>query len=88
MSIIEKYQQHFLPEYSNYPHGRYFSIFLLRKIESEAIFRTEGSGEPLSREFVHAGTKTDDEIIQRVVISKRKQTAVERRTGRELLLIC
>ena len=85
MSIIEKYQQHFLSAYSNYPHGRYISIFLLRQIESEAIFRTEGSGEPLSREFVHAGTKAGDEIIQRVVISKRKQTAVERRTGRELL---
>ena len=85
MSIIEKYQQHFLSAYSNYPHGRYISIFLLRQIESEAIFRTEGSGEPLSREFVHAGTQVGDEIIQRIVISKRKQTAVERRTGRELL---
>ena len=85
MSIIEKYQQHFLSAYSNYPHGRYISIFLLRQIESEAIFRTEGSGEPLNREFVHAGAKAGDEIIQRVVISKRKQTAVERRTGRELL---
>ncbi|MCA9995178.1 MAG: type I-D CRISPR-associated protein Cas7/Csc2 [Anaerolineales bacterium] len=85
MSIIEKYQQHFLSAYSNYPHGRYTSIFLLRQIESEAIFRTEGSGEPLNREFVHAGAKADSEIIQRVVISKRKQTAVERRTGRELL---
>jgi CRISPR-associated protein Csc2 len=85
MSAIEKYQQHFLPAYSNYPHGRYISLFLLRQIESEAIFRTEGSGEPLSREFVHAGTQAGDEIIQRVVISKRKQTAVERRTGRELL---
>ena len=85
MTIIEKYQHHFLSGYSNYPHGRYISIFLLRQIESEAIFRTEGSGEPLSREFVHAGSKVGDEIIQRVVISKRKQTAVERRTGRELL---
>lgn len=85
MSIIEKYQQHFLPAYSNYPHGRYTTVFLLRQIQSEAIFRTEGSGEPLSREFVHAGTQAGDEIIQRVVISKRKQTAVERRTGRELL---
>lgn len=85
MSILEKYQQHFLSAYSNYPHGRYTTIFLLRQIQSEAIFRTEGSGEPLSREFVHAGTQAGDEIIQRVVISKRKQTAVERRTGRELL---
>ncbi len=85
MSIIEKNQQHFLSAYSNYPHGRYISIFLLRQIKSEAIFRTEGSGEPLNREFVHAGTGAGDDVIQRVVISKRKQTAVERRTGRELL---
>lgn len=85
MSIIEKYEHHFLPTYSNYPQGRYISIFLLRQIASEAIFRTEGSGEPLSREFVHPGLAQDGDPIQRVVISKRKQTAVERRTGRELL---
>jgi CRISPR-associated protein Csc2 len=84
MSIIERYTDHFLPSYSNYPQGRYISLLLARRIESEAIFRTEGSGEPLSKEFVHASQNGDD-IIQRVVISKRKQTAVERRTGRELL---
>jgi CRISPR-associated protein Csc2 len=85
MSIITQYENLFLSEYSNYPHGRYVTLFLLRQIESEAIFRTEGSGEPLNREFVHAGAGADDEVVQRVVISKRKQTAVERRTGRELL---
>jgi CRISPR-associated protein Csc2 len=84
MSIIRQYADHFLPTYSNYPQGRYISLVLVRQIESEAIFRTEGSGEPLSKEFIHAGLK-NDEIIERVVISKRKQTAVERRTGRELL---
>jgi CRISPR-associated protein Csc2 len=84
MSIINQYADHFLPTYSNYPQGRYISLLLLRRVESEAIFRTEGSGEPMSKEFVHAGLN-GDEIIQRVVISKRKQTAVERRTGRELL---
>ena len=84
MSIIQKYADHFLPTYSNYPQGRYTTLLLVRRVESEAIFRTEGSGEPLSKEFVHAGLN-GDEIIQRVVISKRKQTAVERRTGRELL---
>ncbi len=84
MSIINQYAERFLPAYSNYPQGRYISLLLVRRIESEAIFRTEGSGEPLSKEFVHAGSN-GDEIIQRVVISKRKQTAVERRTGRELL---
>jgi len=84
MSIIEQYSTHFLPSYSNYPQGRYITLMIARRIESEAIFRTEGSGEPLSKEFVHAGIK-QDKIIERVVISKRKQTAVERRTGRELL---
>lgn len=84
MSIISQYADHFLPAYSNYPQGRYISLLVVRRIESEAIFRTEGSGEPLSKEFVHAGLN-GEEVIQRVVISKRKQTAVERRTGRELL---
>lgn len=84
MSIIENYSKHFLPLYSNYPQGRYISLIIVRQVESEAIFRTEGSGEPLSKEFVHAGANNGD-VIQRVVISKRKQTAVERRTGRELL---
>ena len=84
MSIISQYANHFLTVYSNYPQGRYISLLVVRRIESEAIFRTEGSGEPLSKEFVHAGLNGED-VIQRVVISKRKQTAVERRTGRELL---
>ncbi len=84
MSILDQYANHFLSAYSNYPQGRYVSLLLVRRIESEAIFRTEGSGEPLSKEFVHAGL-SGEEVIQRVVISKRKQTAVERRTGRELL---
>lgn len=84
MSIIAKYADRFLPRYSNYPQGRYVNLLLVRRIESEAIFRTEGSGEPLNKEFVYAGQDGED-VIQRVVISKRKQTAVERRTGRELL---
>jgi len=84
MSILEKYADHFLPTYSNYPQGRYVSLILARRIESEAIFRTEGSGEPLSKEFVHDGL-ANSKIVERTVISKRKQTAVERRTGRELL---
>lgn len=84
MSILNQYQSQFMEKYSNYPNGRYITLILARWIESEAIFRTEGSGEPLNKEFVLAG-QTDSEPIQRVVISKRKQTAVERRTGRELL---
>lgn len=89
MSVIDRYSTYLLPRYSNYPCGRYVSLLLVRKVESEAIFRTEGSGEPLNREFVFAGRRDGErqgeQIIPRIVISKRKQTAVERRTGRELL---
>lgn len=86
MNIIDRYADRLLDAYSAYPRGRFVTLLLLRQIESEAIFRTEGSGEPLNKEFVFAGERPgDDELIQRVVISKRKQTAVERRIGRELL---
>lgn len=73
-----------VPSYQNFPLGRYATLLVLRRTESETIFRTEGSGEGLVKEAVRAG-RTHPEVIRRVVISKRKQTAVERRTGRELL---
>lgn len=73
-----------LPRYENFPRGRYVSLLIVRKTESETIFRTEGSGEDLSKETLRAGL-ADERLIRRVAISKRKQTAVERRTGRELL---
>lgn len=85
MQSLNNYLQYLPTEYSNYPRGYYASLIILRKVEGEAIFRTEGSGEPLNREFVHAGMSAESAVIPRVVISKRKQTAVERRTGRELL---
>lgn len=86
MPIIDTYADRLLETYSAYPRGRFVSLLLLRHVESEAIFRTEGSGEPLNKEFVFAGQRPGQaELIQRVVISKRKQTAVERRMGRELL---
>lgn len=85
MKTLEKYAVHLPTSYSAYPRGYYVSLIVLRKVEGEAIFRTEGSGEPLNREFVHAGSGDESPVIPRVVISKRKQTAVERRTGRELL---
>jgi len=85
MQALQKYVTFLPTRYSAYPRGYYVSLILLRKVEGEAIFRTEGSGEPLNREFVHAGIADSTPVIPRVVISKRKQTAVERRTGRELL---
>ena len=84
MSSFEEYKEHILGTYSNLPKGFYVSIFIVRKTASEAIFRTEGSGEELVKETVIAGVR-DNTPIRRVVISKRKQTAVERRMGREFL---
>ena len=84
MSILDNYTDFMVERYENFPQSRYLTLIVLRKAESEMIFRTEGSGEGLSRDSVHAGLEARD-IISRVTISKRKQTAVERRTGRELL---
>lgn len=84
LSLLNQYGDYLLPRYSNFPRGRYASLIIIRKTESETIFRTEGSGEGLVKETVIAGV-TNTRSIRRVVISKRKQTAVERRTGREIL---
>ena len=84
MSILDSYTEFMVEQYENFPQSRYLTLIVLRKAESEMIFRTEGSGEGLARDTVHAGLE-DREPISRVTISKRKQTAVERRTGRELL---
>ena len=85
MSILDNYTDFMVEKYENFPQSRYLTLIVLRKAESEMIFRTEGSGEGLARDTVHAGLEDRDEPISRVTISKRKQTAVERRTGRELL---
>ena len=84
MSILDSYADFMVEQYENFPQSRYLTLIVLRKAESEMIFRTEGSGEGLARDSVYAGLE-DRDVISRVTISKRKQTAVERRTGRELL---
>lgn len=81
---LQNYKEFLLASYSNLPLGKYVSIVLVRESKGETIFRTEGSGEPLNREFISAGVDHKDPI-QRIIVSKRKQTAVERRTGREFL---
>jgi CRISPR-associated protein Csc2 len=84
LSVLNQYSDYLLSRYDNFPQGRYASLLIVRKTESEVIFRTEGSGEGLVKETVIAGIE-NTKPIRRVVISKRKQTAVERRTGREVL---
>jgi CRISPR-associated protein Csc2 len=84
MTAFEDYKKYVLEDYSDLPKGYYVSLFIVRKTVSGAIFRTEGSGEELVKETVSAGRK-NSVPIRRIVISKRKQTAVERRQGREFL---
>ena len=84
LSVLNQYGEYLLPKYSNFPMGHYVSLLVIRKTGSETIFRTEGSGEGLVKETVTAGVE-HTKSMRRVVISKRKQTAVERRTGREIL---
>src|SRR3989449_9264618 len=86
LTMLNQYSDYLQPRYDKFPHGRYASLLIVRKTESETIFRTEGSGEGLVKEIVTAGAIKGNAIpMRRVMISKRKQTAVERRTGRELL---
>lgn len=82
---LERYAKdgHLVEEFHNFPRGRYITILVARKTESETIFRTEG-GDDLVEENTLAGN-ANTRLLRRVVISKRKQTAVERRKGRELL---
>src|SRR2546429_5949239 len=87
LTMLNQYSDYLQPRYDKFPYGKYASLLIVRKTESETIFRTEGSGEGLVKEIVIAGTSNGNNAIpiRRVMISKRKQTAVERRTGRELL---
>jgi len=66
-------------EFPYKPYGKCISVVVLRTTQSEAIFRTDGE---LNKEMVSAGVK-DSSPITRVIITKRKITASERRTGRE-----
>ncbi|MBD2611160.1 type I-D CRISPR-associated protein Cas7/Csc2 [Nostoc punctiforme FACHB-252] len=81
---IQKLSSVLAANYENFPKGRFITLVVLRTTHSETIFRTEGSGEPMCSEFVQAGV-TNDNIIQRLVMTKRKQVAPERRYGREHL---
>jgi CRISPR-associated protein Csc2 len=84
---IEKLKPFLAETYENFPKGRTIGLVVLRTSLSELILRTEGTGEPMCREFVSAGMTTDSrkEVVQRLVMTKRKQIAPERRKGREHL---
>jgi CRISPR-associated protein Csc2 len=84
---IDKLSSFLAPAYENFPKGRMIGLVVLRTSLSELILRTEGTGEPMCREFVQAGLVGDGrkKVIQRLVMTKRKQIAPERRRGREFL---
>jgi CRISPR-associated protein Csc2 len=84
---IEKLAPFFAPTYENFPKARTIGLVVLRTSLSELILRTEGTGEPMCREFVTAGLTEDarKQVVQRLVMTKRKQVAPERRKGREFL---
>lgn len=84
---IEKLAPYFAPTYENFPKGRTIGLIVLRTSLSELILRTEGTGEPMCREFVAAGLTEEarKQTVQRLVMTKRKQIAPERRKGREFL---
>lgn len=84
---IEKLASFFAPTYENFPKGRTIGLVVLRTSLSELILRTEGTGEPMCREFVQAGLVGEErqKVVQRLVMTKRKQVAPERRYGREHL---
>lgn len=82
--IIKGKENNFMEKYTHFPKGKYITVVVGREAQSECIFRTEGSGEGLNKERVILGMN-DKARDFRAVISKRKQCAVERRTGREYL---
>jgi len=83
---IEKLQSYLASSYENFPKGRTVGAVVLRTTQSETIFRTEGTGEPMCNEYVQAGVQ-DTDTIPRLVMTKRKQVAPERRKGREFLRV-
>src|SRR5260370_9364796 len=62
VSILNQYSDYLLDRYSNLPRGRYVSLLIVRKTESETIFRNEGSGEGLVKETVIAGIQSTKPI--------------------------
>jgi CRISPR-associated protein Csc2 len=84
---IETFKDYFVGKASTRKNGNYATIFIMRKAESECIFRTD---KEISNEVTLAGmVRRDDNgdggAFTRVYLSKRKVIAPERRTGREML---
>jgi len=79
---LEKYKNYFAEEIPLTPKARYISLVVIRETKSHCIFTTEQ--DVLNTASVQAG-KDNKEVIERVVLFKRKQVAPVRRTGKNLL---
>src|SRR4051812_44587525 len=65
------------------PAGKYVHFVLLRETESFPLFQTDGS---LNVIRVRSGLDTtNNDVMTRLILFKRKQSSPERLTGRELL---
>jgi len=84
-NLIEKVSPYLVSCYTNKPLGKYVSMVILRETKSEAVFRTEEPGDILSKESVFETNGENSKVIERVLLTKRKQVAPERRTGRAFL---
>lgn len=80
--VIETYKAQFVDTPPIDRLGKYATIFVVRRCDSEAIFRTET--EEISNELTKAGIlrKDMEGEFSRVFMSKRKGVAPERRSGR------
>ena len=72
--MIEKYKEHFSSAPSDVKGAKYITVFIVRKTESECIFRTD---KEISNEITLDGKIRKDmgEQYARVYLSKRKQIA-------------
>lgn len=83
--VIENYTEHFVDDATVKTRtNHYITVFILRHLQSEAIFRTDGR---LDNELTKAGMMRNDMQgeFYRVFLNKRKEIAPERREGRALL---
>ena len=84
---IESYKDRFVDQPTRNKNSKYVTVFLMRKAESECIFRTDNE---ISNELTYAGLNRRDMdgyggMFARAFMSKRKAIAPERRTGRAIL---
>ena len=89
MDELNKYKQYFSDMYDPYKSAKYISIYMIRECQSSCSFVSDtknlikvdtDAGRVRKKDFCEKSKS-----FKRVIIPKRKQIAMERRSGRELL---